>query len=174
MRFVFPAFSRRVVECGASGTGRQFGVENALLALKAVGQSPDGGSLAANHDHLRTQVMVEVDVGCGEDHTGEVVLLLGEAFGQAARVVIVEKRDGSEQHLVCLPLLLDEVIANEIADELGAVAVLMISDLALKPVEERFFDGDGEADDVGHGQSLFGPCYRVSGGLQDRGTTGTA
>jgi hypothetical protein len=52
-------------------------------------------------------------------------------------VMVVQERDRSQQNLVRLPLPCNHVIANQVPDELRAVAVVALGKLLLQPVEQR-------------------------------------
>ena len=84
------------------------------------------------------------------------VLVVGELVGEVVGVVVVDERDGADGLGVAgLPLVLDERVADEVAQRLGAVHVGLLGDELVEAVEQALVDRDAEADEVGHGASPF-------------------
>ncbi len=106
--------------------------------------------LTAQHDHLQAVVVVEVDVQVRQHLPAAVVLDPRQPPGQLVLVVIVDERDGAGHVARPLPLLLDELPADQVTQGLRAVGVLLLPDQEIKPVQERFFEGDPEANQFRH------------------------
>ena len=145
----WPRLSVHVFACGAHGQGA---VEDAFLLAEGVGQSPDGFGIAADHDHLGAKVVGQVDVGAGQDFIVVVVLDVDEFVTELAGVVVVDQVDGADDLLVGVgPLLLDELLPDGVADELGSVGVAGGFDEPFELVGQGFFQGHAQSDEFGHG-----------------------
>lgn len=83
-------------------------MENAFLAAEGFGEVADHGGAAADHDHFGAEMVIEVDVGRGEDGAVVVVLDVGELVAELSDVVVVEEGDGAEGLGVALPFALDD------------------------------------------------------------------
>src|SRR5262245_11570266 len=93
-----------------------------------------------------------------------VMLLVDEAGGQLARVVIVHQADDGD--LLAgrlLALLADEPIADKIANRFAACRVALLVDVLVEGIEQRGFEGDADTRQIGHGMARWkGPGFRHS------------
>ena len=117
-----------MLQLPARGTHRQFAVQHALGAPHHVGDLPHPAGLALDQQDLGAQVLVEMHVRRGQDRRVLVVLQLDQLLRQAANVMVEDQRDGADHFLVPVPLLLDQLASDQIADELGAVGVAALSE----------------------------------------------
>jgi len=113
---------------------------HALLLAHVVGQVADFAGCAANHDHFGAEVLVEMNVGCGQHGAVVAVLEFDELFGQLALVVVIDKRNGGQSLAVTLPGFMHQAVAYHAAHELGAVGELAVGGQALKLLIERPFN----------------------------------
>jgi hypothetical protein len=84
----------------------------------------------------------------GQDQAVKTVLEIGELFGQRVDMMVIDERDRADRLLVGVPLLVDEIVPDEVAQRLGAVRVLLPRDQLVEVVEEMVVERDAEADEL--------------------------
>ena len=108
------------------------------------------------HHDFETMMRIEVYVQGGDDLLVMRVLVLGELVGEIRGVVIVHERDRSHRlGLTDAPLLLDERIANQIADCLGTVHVSLVRDQSIEALEQALVRRDSEPYDFRHDDAPY-------------------
>ena len=85
-------------------------------------------------------MVVEVDVGGGEDHGAGGVLGFRELLGEVWDVVVVDEGESADHGFVGVDVLCKQGIADKIADGLGAILIAAAGDEAIKLLEEIFFE----------------------------------
>ena len=102
-----------------------------LVLMRTSATLPHFRRSAAHHQDLQAVVVIQVHVQGGEDRVMEVVLDIGEFLVQQAHVVIVDQGDGAH-HLAFgrFPGLLDQLVADQVAERLRAVGVAALRDQA--------------------------------------------
>ncbi len=70
-----------------------------------------------------------------------VMLQVGEFFTELVQVMVVQQCDCAQDLLVCIPFVADELLADHVPDELGAVGVLAEFTQLLQPLEQGLFYG---------------------------------
>jgi len=128
-------------------------MQDAFLLSKGFGEVLYQTGAPFHHDHLGAKMVVEVDVGRGEDGVVVLVLELRELVAEAARVVIVDKRDRADSLGVLLPLQFDKARANQVADEFGAVLEMAPLHEAGHLLHEVCFNAEAQSSQVGHARS---------------------
>jgi len=85
-------------------------------------------------------------------HCGVIVMLqLGEPFGKQAGVVVVDQRHGPENlGIGRLPGLLDEFIADQVAERFRAVGISPLGDQLVELLQKIAADGHANSAQVGH------------------------
>ena len=97
--------------------------------------------------------------------------------------MIVKQSYGAQGLAVVLPLLPDELLADHVSHELGAVAILAGLEQLLQPLKQGLFDGKTQSGQIGHRFTVITnirivitcgllvkalkkncPCVNVSGG----------
>jgi hypothetical protein len=74
------------------------------------------------------------------------VLHIGQYIAQVVCPVVVQKTDDADDFLVTsADLLLDEVVANQVADRLGAILIPLSTDAFVERFEEIVFQRNAEA-----------------------------
>jgi peptide deformylase len=99
----------------------------------------------------------QVNVQAGYNQVVMMVLLVNEPSGQFAGVVVVDKSDNG--HLFApgmFGLLFDEPVADQVADSLAARRVALGRQKAVEGFQERRFQGNADACQIGHGSLLGG------------------
>lgn len=77
-----------------------------------------------DHDDLETVVCIEVDMQGGDDLLVMGMLMLGQFVGQIPGVMIVDQGHGGNRLMPLIsPLLLNQIITNQIAYGFGAITV---------------------------------------------------
>src|SRR5437764_1129462 len=95
--------------------------------------------------------MIQMDVQGGEDRMVEVMLYAGQFLIQHADVVIVNQSNGTDDMAVGrFPDLLHELVANQIAESLGAVRVAALADQAVELVQQFRIDGYANPAEAAH------------------------
>ena len=117
-------------------------------------------SLAAalHDDDFEAVVVIEVDVGGGENHSAGGVLGIGQLLREIRSAVIVDQRQGADDRLVRVDVVGKKRLADEIADGLGAVFVAASCDQAVKFFEEIFVERNAGPAEWGHGSSPKRNC----------------
>ena len=125
---------------GFAGAGHcKIAVTNALEGGQTVGEFLHLQGLAAYDYHLQAVVVVHVDMGGGDDLVMVVMLDQGNLFLELMLVMVIDQTDNPHDLLVGLPLFLDEGLANQIANRLGAVIVTAGLDMCIKNIQQLFF-----------------------------------
>ena len=105
---------------------RDLAVQHALGGQQLLAEVADLAGRAAQHRHLQAVPLPQVDVQAGNEQVVVVVLLVDQAGGQFAGVVVVDERDhGDLLALDVLRLLVDQPVAAEVADRLAARGVAL-------------------------------------------------
>jgi len=92
----------------------------------------------------------EVDVSGGQDGGVVRVLEVREFLAELGAVVVVDEGDRADDLGVRVPLRFDELLADHVADELGAVRVSAAAYQALQTLEQRLFDRQAQPHEFGH------------------------
>jgi hypothetical protein len=111
----------------------------------AVGDCLQFSALALHDDDFEAVVMVEVDVGRGEDHGSGAVLNVGELLGEIGDVVVVDQGEGAYDGLIRIDVFFEKGAADEVADGLGTVLVTAFGDKAIELLEEVSVERDAGA-----------------------------
>lgn len=128
----------------------QQAVFDALDGFQGIGQLLDSlGNSPDRHD-LQATVMVEVDVLGGDDERLVVVLEVGDPVQQRPPVVVEDEGDGAGHLLVLLPLPLDQFLADQVAESLRAVRIILSFDQPVELFQQGFLDGNPESDEIRH------------------------
>jgi len=126
-------------------------VLDALGTDEGVGNLLDGAGLTAHDQNFQAIVVIEVHVQSGEDGAVEFVLQVDQFIAQHAYVVIVNQRDGAHHAAIGgLGHLLDELVADQVAEGLGSTGIAALFDEAVEFVEEVGIDGDADAGEIAH------------------------
>jgi hypothetical protein len=102
---------------------------------------------AAQKQGFQAVIVVEVDVHAGDDQVMRVVLQIGEAFGQAAFVMVVDVGqigDAVWRVFMFQPVCF-EFSPQHVAHGFRAVGIAAIAEQGVEFQRERFIEGDGEA-----------------------------
>jgi hypothetical protein len=102
------------------------------------------------HD-FETVVVIQMDVQ-GGNYGGVIVMLqLGELFGKQARVVVVDQGHRAEDFGVRrLPGLLDQFIADQVAEGFRTVGISALGDELVELLQEVAADGYANSTEIGH------------------------
>jgi hypothetical protein len=85
------------------------------------------------------------------------MLEVHQAVGQVALAVVVNQGDGAD-HLrfrLLLDTRLQEKVADQVTDGLGAVGVPLALDQRVEALKKILFDGDSESNDISHLRSTL-------------------
>jgi hypothetical protein len=95
---------------------------------------------------------IEMHVQGGNDRVVMGVLMLGQLVGQVTGVVVVDQGDGADRggRLVAADLVLDQGVADQVADRLGTVDIAFVGNQVVEAFQQLLVDGDAEAGEVGH------------------------
>lgn len=105
---------------GTGGGHGQLTVLDSPCALEFVRQLPDEGALPFQDDDFETVVMVNVNMGGGDDDIDVLVLNPGKVLSQVPYVMVVNKTQNPDSlFTVPLPFLGDEIFPNKIPDGFG-------------------------------------------------------
>ena len=132
-----------------------------------VGDLLDGAGLAADNEHLKAVVVVEVDVEGGNDNLVVVVLDVGERGLDVLLVVVVNEGNGAGDFLVAEVLaVLDEAGADHVGHGQGPVVVALLAGHLVELLGQVAGDGHGKADNpIGLVVFHRGDSIKGSGGV---------
>lgn len=128
----------------------QRSVLHAFDGFQQVGEGLDVLRLAFDRDDLQAIMVVDVDVLGGDDLVEVVVLDVHEPVHEIALVVVVDHGDGPGDFMTGLPVGFHQRLADEIADRLRPVGVMLGLDMFVEPVGQFFLEGNAEPNDLGH------------------------
>ena len=148
-------------------------VLDALGADKSVGEALDLARLAAQDHDLEAVVRVEMDVKRRQDRLVMGVLMLGELVAEVGDVVVVDQRDRADRlGLADAPLLLDERVANEVANRLRPVHVALLGGVCVETRQQTLVDRYAETHDFWHADHVpFLSCGHRGAADTARGVT---
>ena len=119
---------------------------DAFGADELVGESLDVFRLATENDHFEAGFVIEMGVQSGNDELVMIVLKIGKLFGQETGVVIVNESDGAnDKRVVGNDDGIDELVADQIAEGLGAVIVTFVGNVRIETAEQGRVDGNADA-----------------------------
>jgi hypothetical protein len=95
-------------------------------------------------------IMVEMDVHAGQDDVLKAMLNIRQLTGQITDVVIVDECNRPNRLLVFIPLLADQIVADQIPQGLRSIRIFFPCDVAIEIAKEMVVKGDAEADDLFH------------------------
>lgn len=125
-------------------------MEDPALLAELVDEGADAGGGSADHDHLGAVLVREVHVGGGENAGVVAMLDLDQAIRELTRLMVVNQRNGANDLMLLVrPLLLDEALANEVADEFGAIGVLTGLHQPLEALGQRSIERHAQARECG-------------------------
>ena len=128
----------------------QAGVLHALAGGERVGKAAQiaGGTL--HEEHLEIVMVLEMDVGRGDDHEIILVLDVGELPLEISFPIVVNEADRAGHRLGAeLLRVLDQLLAGHLGDGVGAVGELTTGDHVVELVEEVGGERDAEAGELG-------------------------
>ena len=114
-------------------------VAHALDRTEFIGKFLDLAGLAFHGHDLQAVVVVEVDMLGRDDGILVVVLQVGKLARKAPLVVVVDEGDGAGHLLVLLPLVLDQLLADEVPQGLGPCRIAFLFDEAVELLEQTVF-----------------------------------
>jgi hypothetical protein len=125
-------------------------VFDAAQAEDAVGEVLEGAA-PAFHDHdFQTIVMIQMDVRRGKDAAACMVLRCDEFLGEIRFVVVVDDRKRAHHNLVFIDVPFDQVLANQVADRFGAVAVAFRCDRFIERREQLALERQTGSHELTH------------------------
>jgi hypothetical protein len=84
-----------------------------------------------------------------------LVLEVFQAIGQFSNVVVVKEGEGAQCLLVALfPLMLHQMLSNEVSYRLGSVHIPLPGDEPVELAQQMGADGDSESNQLFHGGPL--------------------
>jgi len=128
----------------------QAGLDDTGDTAQGIGQRPYFPRRTPNQDGFRTVVMGQMHMRGAQDQV--VMFMLGRQQGitQGSSVMVIDQGDGAQGLAIISAGLLGQMAMDEIADELGAVAIPGTLDGAFKPFGELGFEGKRDAFAIGH------------------------
>lgn len=73
-----------------SACHHQLALDHALQSLQLVRNALKSRRWAAQDDYFETYIVRKMDVGCGDDQVGVVMLEFGESFSELSAVVVID------------------------------------------------------------------------------------
>ena len=123
---------------------------DALDADEGIRHLLDFGPFALHDQHFQAVVMVEMHVHARQYKFMKSVLDVDEFLRKRRHVMIVNERDRSHCLLVLIPLLPDQIVANQIAERLGSIRVLLPRNMPIEVIQEMMIEGNTEANEFFH------------------------
>ncbi len=135
-------------------THDQLAVLHAFDADQAIGQFLYLSELALHDYHLQAHVVVEMGMH-GRDNDFVILMLqLHEFVREKPGMMIVNKSYGADHEgLRRLQTGSVQAVANEVAESLGAIAVTLGNDVAVKPFQQIRIEGNADPAKQTHGEN---------------------
>jgi hypothetical protein len=126
-------------------------MQHPSLLSQTITYGTQHGRFTATDDHLGAQMVVEVDMGGGQNCTMVIVLELGELLVYPTGVMVVHQGDGSHRlALTHLPFLCNHPLSDHVAKELGSIAILAPPNHLFEPSGQVMIDGKAESNELAH------------------------
>ena len=119
---------------------------DALDADEGIRHLLDLSPFALHHQYLQTVVVVQMHVHTRQHQFMETVLDIGELLGERRHVMIVDERNRPHRLLILIPLLPDQIVANQIAERLRSIGILLPRNVPIEVVQQMMIKGDTEAN----------------------------
>jgi len=124
---------------------QKFAVLHAAGADQYVRNVGDVGAFPFHNDHFQAVVVIQVDVGGGDDVPEETVLDPIQFFGELPGVMAVNKAENAYGRFIpVLPFLPDQLFPHEITEGFGAASVSFPLNERIELIQQVRFDGDAK------------------------------
>ncbi len=117
-------------------------------------------SLAADNNYYNAVVMIQVDIGRGDNLMMKITLSSGHLFLKFRVMVTKGQADDTHHLFVHLPIFLKQSLADQIPDSLGTIVILVNLDVPIELVKQIVFKGYGKSFEhilVGYCEALDAP-----------------
>jgi len=118
---------------------------HALDRTEFIGKFLDLAGLALHGNDLQAVVVVEVDMLGRDDGILVVVLQVGKLARKAPLVMVVDEGDGAGHLLVLLPLVLDQLLADEVPQGLGPGCIAFFLYKTVELIKQAVFQRYAES-----------------------------
>src|SRR6185437_12501064 len=132
-------------QSSAGGGHGQFAVLDAFHTHKSIGHFSYFRALPLHDQHLKTMVMIEMHMHARQNLLMVVVLNICQFTGQVPHMMVIYERDRADRFFILIPLLADQVIADEIAQRFRSVGVFPPFDMAVECIQQMVIEGHPEA-----------------------------
>jgi hypothetical protein len=123
---------------------------------QTVGDPFDIVALPFYDKNFKAIMGIEMNMESGNDLVKGLMLHVGQSMFQFPGVVIVHDGDGPYGLLVsCIPLLLDQFIADQVLNGRGPAGISFFCDEGVELLDEGTVDGHAEARYSGHKTSVL-------------------
>ncbi len=119
-----------------------------LDGFQGIRQSLDISGPPPHGNDLTAIIVIQVDVLGGNDGVEEIMLNVVDPVQDRPLVMVINNRDGSDHFLISRPFLLDQFLADQIAQSLGTIGILSRSDQAVKPLQKHFIQRNTKSHKV--------------------------
>jgi len=125
-------------------------VFDALVGKQVVGKVAHITTATPQNGHLKTVVLVQMNVCCADDTVVVAMLKVGERTGKI-RSIVIEYEGERADHLCIgfLPSALDETVSDQIANGLGSIRITLAFPKCVERLEQMRLEGDTESFNVG-------------------------
>jgi hypothetical protein len=116
---------------------------NAFGADQLLGNRLDCLGDSLNYKYLKTVIVIEVDVECGEDLLMMLVLHIRKLLAEHADVMVIHQSNGANYLAIGrLPSLLNQFLANQIAECFGPVGITSGGNQFVELSQQARIDGN--------------------------------
>jgi hypothetical protein len=119
-------------------------------AQQMVTELPNVSGPAFHDDNLQAIVVVEVNVGSGQDHRLSVMLGRNKFLRELGPMVVVNHGQGTDNGSVFIGFLLNQILAYEVSNGLRAVLIAFSANGLVEPLEEAALQGQSCSYQISH------------------------
>lgn len=91
-------------------------------------------------------IMIKVHMHAGQDLPVVVVLNIGQLARQVTYMVVIDECDGPNGFFIRIPLLSDQVVADQVTQRFRPIGVLATFDMAIEGVQQLVIERHAEPD----------------------------
>ena len=135
----------------AGTSNYQGGLLNAFEAFQGSCEGAQIGGHAAQQDHFKAQIVIQVHMGGGGDQGGVFMLQVGELLSEAVFVMIIHQGEGGcHRPSPFQPGLLGKLFMEQMADSLAPCRVRLAGTPGIETPQEFFLERHGKAGYLRH------------------------
>jgi len=133
-----------------SGCHTEFAVLDSTGPDQFVSKGLHNMCLALDDEDLETIMMIQVNMQYSADLSIERMLEMCQFTTQIASMMIVDDTQGADGFLISCPLLVNQVITNQVPDCFRAIGITLLMDSLVKTFQQTVLDGYTKTNQLSH------------------------